>query len=382
MSTPERPKIVISFDDEADPPVAAAPPAAAASQPETPPPLQYPPPAAAPAGEQVFPTVAGVGRAPTQVGGFGPPRPLSASGAAGLNLGSVRTRNLVAATVGILVGWLLTEVFGIAGWPAETKAGANLHAAIFVSVLGFCFAVIYVGWEHIESANVEGVLESAKRVGPVGAGLGLVAGFLASVIFLAMLEQAFESGSQGVLYLARILGWGIFGLGMGVATAAIVQSREKLITGAIGGVAGGAAGGLVFQFVGERVHSDTFSRLIGLLVIGAGIGLAIGLVETLRRQAWFNIVGGGMTGKEFVLYENETKVGSSPKCEITLIKDSGIQPFHFIITTAPNGVRRTITAYQGCAVTINGTPIAQHELRNGDRIGVGATTIAYAERAL
>jgi pSer/pThr/pTyr-binding forkhead associated (FHA) protein len=33
-------------------------------------------------------------------------------------------------------------------------------------------------------------------------------------------------------------------------------------------------------------------------------------------------------------------------------------------------------------VTVNGAPIAQHQLRDGDRIGVGATTIAYAERAL
>ena len=122
------------------------------------------------------------------------------------------------------------------------------------------------------------------------------------------------------------------------------------------------------------MQSSTFARLIGLLVIGAGIGLAIGLVETLRRQAWLHIIGGGMAGKEFVLYESETKVGSSPKCEITLIKDPGIQPHHFIISAAPNGGRRTITAYQGCAVTINGTPIAQHELRDGDAIGVGATT--------
>ena len=76
---------------------------------------------------------------------------------------------------------------------------------------------------------------------------------------------------------------------------------------------------------------------------------------------------------------SETRVGSSPLCDVTVIKDPGVQPYHFTVSPETAG-RRTLTAYQGCAVTINGAPVAQHTLRNGDAIGVGSTTIRYAER--
>ncbi len=345
MSAPERPKLVISFDDLDDaPPVAPPPPA--------------------------FPTVDGVARPPTQLGA--PP-------AAGFAIPNTHVRNLVAALAGIVLGFLITEVTGIAGLTAQSQFAANLQAGLWVAVLGFCFAVVFVGWEHIEARSGEGLLLVAKGAGLWGAGLGFVAGFLANQIFHMFAEQAFETGSSAGFYVARILGWAIFGVGMGIATAALARSRQKLLNGALGGLAGGAVGGLVFQFIGENVSSAFVARFFGLVFIAAGIGLAIGLVETLRRQAWFQIVGGGMAGKEFVLYEGETRVGSAPKCDITLIKDPAVAPFHFTISAETAG-RRTLTAYQGCTVTINGAPVTQHQLRNGDAIGVGATSIVYAER--
>jgi hypothetical protein len=88
-----------------------------------------------------------------------------------------------------------------------------------------------------------------------------------------------------------------------------------------------------------------------------------------------------MTGKEFVLYEVETPVGSSPKCGITLIKDSNIAPFHFVIGAADRG-RRTIAAYEGATIAVNGTPVTHHVLRSGDTITVGGTAIAYSERSI
>ena len=81
------------------------------------------------------------------------------------------------------------------------------------------------------------------------------------------------------------------------------------------------------------LESQGTARLIGLLFVGVGIGVAIGLIETARRDAWLNVVGGAMTGKEFIVYEAETKIGSDPKCEIVLIKDPAIQPYHFVINT-------------------------------------------------
>jgi hypothetical protein len=357
MAAPDRPKLVISVDDLDDAPSPVTAP--------------EPPPA--------FPAVAGLrpAGAPTAQ----PPR---ATTTQGINFGGLQARNLVAAVAGMSVGWLATEVFRITTLTAETEAGQNFYTGIWVAVLGFCFSVVYTGWEHIAARSGPGVVLAVKRAGPWGAGLGFIAGFLANVIYLAFLKQAFESDGSVTftLYLARILGWGIFGLGVGVTTGALVRAREKMINGAIGGLAGGAAAGLVFEWLTRHVDSATFARLLGVVVVGAGIGFAIGLVETLRRQAWFSIVGGGMAGKEFVLYDGETRVGSSPLCEITLIKDASVQPYHFVITPDAAGARRVLTAYQGSTTTINGAPVAQQQLRNGDLIGAGATTIAYAERTI
>ena len=86
-----------------------------------------------------------------------------------------------------------------------------------------------------------------------------------------------------------------------------------------------------------------------LIVTGC---LAVRYRDELKSQ----IVAGGMTGKEFVLYDGETRVGSSPKCEITLIKEPAVQPFHFTISAEAAG-RRTLTAYEGCPVTVNGAPV-------------------------
>jgi FHA domain len=362
VSTPERPKLVISFDEDeaAQPTTAPAAPAAAA------------PPA--------LPTVAGIapGQAPAAAG----PPSAAPPALGGFSPGSVQGRSLIAATAGIVAGWAITEITGIAGETATTQAGLNFTAGLWVGVLGLFFAVIYTGWEQIEARDGEGLLLRLRQAGPWGAGLGFVAGFLANVIFHALLIEAIKSNSHALLYVARGLGWAIFGLGMGATTAAVVRAREKLINGALGGVVGGAAGGLLFEYIGEHVHSETMSRLIGLLVIGAGIGLAIGLVETLRREAWLRVVGGGMTGKEFVLYEVETPVGSSPKCGVTLIKDPAIAPFHFVIRADDGRGRRSITPYEGASVAINGTPVGHHVLRSGDTITVGATAIAYSERTI
>ncbi len=74
--------------------------------------------------------------------------------------------------------------------------------------------------------------------------------------------------------------------------------------------------------------------------------------------------------------------GSSPKCEITLIKDPSIHPVHAVIHTQ-NGTgqaSRTLTASPGCSVSVNDLPVQQHGLRPGDQIGVGTMTIAYSER--
>ena len=247
------------------------------------------------------------------------------------------------------LGWAVTEITGLAS-PEVTQRSRD---ELLDGHLGRRARPLLLGrlrrlGAHRGAQRARACCSSLKRVGPWGAGLGFIAGWLANVIYIAFLEQAIETGSDGTLYLARIIGWGIFGLGVGATTGALIRAREKIINGAIGGLAGGAAAGLVFEWLdAQRRLAHVRPPARPARHRAPAIGFAIGVVETLRRQAWFKITGGGMAGKEFVLYETETPVGSSPLCEITLIKDPGVQPYHFVISGTQAGRRRVLTAYEG-----------------------------------
>jgi hypothetical protein len=377
MSDDQR-RIVISEDDlaPASPAVAPAPPTREAVR------------VAAPA---ALPIVEGLGATP---------RPIHASPLAGQAVTSgtpffqsVRGRNLAAATAGIVAGWGVSEVIVWPAWTPSTTTSLDIFAGVWVAVLGLFFSVIYAAWEHILAGNWEGVKLAARRVALWGAVLGFASGVVAQIVYRQLIIQILQHAtasqlvnisSNADIYLARALAWGLFGAGMGIATAVGTKARDKLVNGLIGGAVGGALAGLVFNWASFNINSGAEARLVGLLVVGAGIGLAIGLVETARRDAWFHVIAGGMAGKEFILYGPECTVGSSPKCAVTLIKDPGIQPFHFMIQTAEGGGAqpRILSAYDGCQVTVNGQPTSRQQLRDGDTIGVGATAISYSERAV
>jgi hypothetical protein len=382
VSESGRRRLVISEDDLAAAPNAV--PAAPAA-----PPRPSPTPSSAP---PAFPPVEGAGTPARRID----PRP--AIGASPIQpvtpfLRTVPGRNLAAAVVGIVVGWGVAEITVVSTWTPTTETSSDLFAGTWVAVLGLFFAVIYVGWEHVVAQNWEGVRLVARRVWFWGAALGFGAGVAGQVVYVHFVKQILSQttlselvhiSSNYKLYLTRALAWGLFGLVMGLVTAIGTGSRDKLINGLIGGAVGGALGGFVFNWAAFNVSSGALARLIGVLVVGAGIGLAIGVVEKARREAWLHVSGGAMTGKEFILYGTECNVGSSPKCTITLIKDPLIQPFHFVIQSADGASSRSrvLSAFDGCPVTVNGQPVARHQLRSGDTIGVGATALSYSERAI
>ncbi|MEI6501532.1 MAG: FHA domain-containing protein, partial [Armatimonadota bacterium] len=114
---------------------------------------------------------------------------------------------------------------------------------------------------------------------------------------------------------------------------------------------------------------------------GAASGAAIGLIEELRKEAWLVITGGPLTGKQFILYNAMTTIGSSPKCDIALLKDQMIAPQHCVLEIAgAQHTLRDLGTQTGTAV--NGRPIQRHPLRRGDIIQIGQTTLEYQDRAV
>lgn len=333
-------------------------------------------PSAAAPGAATLPSVEGVRPAA---------RPVMAGGS-GLNLGGTWPSNVVAALVAAFAGWAAFRLFFSS--PAFTTDLVGYAAKEF-AVFGAVFGAVVAAWDDATSRVWEAAIPAALTGLVIGAIGGAISGAVAQEIYGHLVENILEDATfENVLekyesadfFLTRALGWAIFGLGVGFSLGLAKRSRRKTINASIGGVIGGALGGLVFHYASIHVHDEAMAQLIGFAVVGLGIGAAVGLVEVVRRQAWLKVVGGGMTGKEFILYHDHTNLGSAPKCEITLIKDREVAPYHCRIDERAG--RYSIVPFEGSELRINGSPSNGHWLQSGDQIELGASVLSYSERRL
>ena len=188
---------------------------------------------------------------------------------------------------------------------------------------------------------------------------------------------------------ARTIGWAAVGAFVGLGQGVAIRSTRKILQGLLGGVIGGAIGGFLFDFIGYAVAvvlgsansdlSGAASRAGAIIVLGVCTGAAIGMVEELAKQAWLRITQGPMAGKEFILYHASTSIGSSPKCEITIPKDTAMLPQHCVIQTSGRGYSISSVDPRSPAF-VNGRPAPQSALHDGDAIQLGQTILLYSER--
>jgi hypothetical protein len=119
--------------------------------------------------------------------------------------------------------------------------------------------------------------------------------------------------------------------------------------------------------------------MFGLVATGVGVGFAVGVVERARRDSWIQITAGPMTGKEFILYNAQTRVGRDYHNDIVMAKDPLVNPFHAVFARDAAGTV-WVTPNAGAAITVNGLPSAGSQLRNADVVSVGGSSFTYQER--
>lgn len=299
-------------------------------------------------------------------------------------VGSMLLHMFIAGAIGGFLAWAINE-------PLTTdRAGDNAASAVFLSSLiffaitGGCIGLFLGGVEGVSALNAR----KAAIGGAIGLGIGAVGGALAGLLGQAAYGILGGRGDQLTLLqmFARTVGWTIAGIFIGLGQGAAGKSVKKIINGIIGGAIGGFIGGMLFDPIGvvmaiSASNPGLVSRLLALVVIGAASGAAIGLIEELRKEAWLVITGGPLTGKQFILYNAATTIGSSPKCDIALLKDQYIAAQHCAIEVS--GAQHTIRdlgTQTGTAV--NGRPVQRQALRRGDTIQIGQTTLEYQDRAV
>lgn len=300
----------------------------------------------------------------------------------------------IAGLIGGLLAWAVQELVLPGDSVTQTsELGTAMINIGFTMLIGLSVGIVLASWEGVFARSWAKIGRSLRIAGPVLIGTTLAGGFLAHVIYTNWTEAIWQSAiEKGIaldwtdaqffdyvtsqLHLPRGVAWAVVGLAAGIGLGIASRASQRIINGAIGGVIGGFAGGALFDFFTSGVSA----RLVGIAITGAAIGLAIGLVEVARRQHWLEIVTGGMAGKQFILYTGATTLGSSPECDVTLIKDPGIAPVHARLDSRPEGLQASSTD-PSLPALVNGAALGQQTLRDGDMLQLGSTMLRYRDKA-
>jgi hypothetical protein len=273
---------------------------------------------------------------------------------------------------------------------ARTSAGGLMLFPIVAGLIGLA-----VG-------GVDGIVCRLWRRAALGAAVGLIVGLLGAFVFtmiaglvygpinsLAMRQSGTSIGSLsalgfGLQIAGRGLAWSLAGLSMGIGQGIALRSRRVLLYGLLGGALGGLLGGLLFDpigmvVIGADAPSSHVSRLIGIVVIGASVGGMIGLVERLTRNSWLRMLEGPLTGKEFLIFRDTMRLGSSPRSEIYLFNDSTVSEHHATIRSVADACEIE-RVRESDPVLVNNRAIVRVRLRHGDVIRLGKIAFQYQSR--
>jgi hypothetical protein len=285
----------------------------------------------------------------------------------------------LAGLIGALVAWAICEPSFIdsAPWQRQKGAGNYLLLPSFVTFISLGFAIAE---STVERSPRKAIIRCILAL-VLGVGLGFLFDVVAQLVYDAGLRQLFRAGiplngRSPLHWTVRAIAWSVFGITGGIVYGIAGQSMKKCAYGVIGGMIGAAVGGFVFDPIWMVTQLGGPSRCIGLAIVGACTGIAIGLVEAALKDRWLYVSGGPLAGKQFVLYKPQTTVGRDQTNDIYLFKDPAIHPRHAVLD-----IRSGKALIIASAPTfVAGQSVTQRTLQSGDTIQIGRYTFNYQEK--
>ncbi len=289
-----------------------------------------------------------------------------------------------AAFVGWLVGQILSSPF------AEGSAHSDAFLRTIVRGLSLGLLLAF-GLGLVDAFFASRGIVSLILRGVFVAAIGLVAGLLGAAV------------GQGLYSLVesevlRAFGWVLTGLLIGASVgtfdvlARIVKGEgaggaiRKVINGVIGGGVGGLIGGLLFivmlMGLGRLFHRDDLlsSTAWGFVILGACIGLFIGLAQIILKEAWVRVEAGFRPGRELILSKDEITIGRAESCDIGLFGGQGVEKVHARILNKGGQYSLLDDETPGGTFVNDEKVVGPRELRNGDVIRLGNCVLRFGER--
>jgi len=281
--------------------------------------------------------------------------------------------NALAGAWGGLIAWLILDLV-LRIKPADV--GIWLSLIVNGALIGMCIGVLV--------SSVGGLATGRFVLALRALFVGLITGILGGVLGVLAGEGAFQLGGalgeDSLLRDAfRVIGWAIFGIGIGIAEGMLTFSAKRFLLGGLGGLLGGSAGGLAFIAVVRLSGLQMTNRAVGFAILGGFIGLFVGLIPDLLKNVWLKIISSGPAeGREFPLDKRISIIGSANNCEVGLFGDPLIAPKH--ATIAQDGKKFVIRAEPGQTLWVNNAPVQNAVLQNDDQMQVGRTRLAFRRK--
>ena len=192
---------------------------------------------------------------------------------------------IVAGFLGGGVGWLLGEPLTehleqlIHHLEATRTTGVVWSGLWMAAVAGVLAGALFGGSEWYQRHDLKP--DRIIMVCALGALAGFVSGGVAQWIY-TIDNASDESIFQNVVL--RTCCWALMGCLLGLLLS---KPIPNLIAkrGALAGAVGGAVGCVGFLIAVQLFASDVFARLIGMVVLGVALALAMYVVETVFREA-------------------------------------------------------------------------------------------------
>jgi pSer/pThr/pTyr-binding forkhead associated (FHA) protein len=281
---------------------------------------------------------------------------------------------MVFGAVGGVLAWFVNEPFIS---DDITRAVDWGEIALFGSLSGL-FIGAMIG---LATGLSLGTGKHILRAVALGAGVGAIGGWVGLTVGQILFGVLGATVPLLGLIVGRILGWSAFGALIGLSEGLIARSPKRMRNGALGGAIGGALGGALFDFLAFTLGSvfgfalraegeaGAPSRAVGLTLIGAGIGLFIGLLEWLTRAAWVRVLYGRNEGKDYPIDRDGAYLGRDELADVPLRGDPQVAPRHAEIRMEGGGYVLVPLA----PMAVNGQPVsAPVELHDGDLLQIAS----------
>ncbi len=130
----------------------------------------------------------------------------------------------------------------------------------------------------------------------------------------------------------------MLGLGIGVSQGLADRSRQRLTYGVIGGTLGGFVGGYLFEALRQGLGNRyDLSQGLGIVILGAGLGTFLALVEQVLRRAWVQVMSGRQEGRAYLLARKSSALGLDERAEVGIFGDPQVARRHAEIEATPQG---------------------------------------------